>query len=201
MPFSVTLPHEFHDGPGNTASGEQVMDNLNALIAAINTASADWGGGGGGGSFVAGMMMYWTKGTVPAGGWVYCSGQPLATADYPDLFAAIAYAFGGSGATFNVPHSHQRFLLGAGGLPMATTGGAETVTLALNEIPKHRHTMPRSTSFGALGFTNYVTNAAPADNALQTDYSLNDSVGSPVGGGAAHNNMPPYLTIPVIIKT
>lgn len=33
--MAITLPHTFEDGPGHTASGVQVMDNLNALKAAI----------------------------------------------------------------------------------------------------------------------------------------------------------------------
>lgn len=37
MPLS--LPHTFVDGPGNTASGEAVMDNLNALGAGIAQAT------------------------------------------------------------------------------------------------------------------------------------------------------------------
>jgi hypothetical protein len=32
----IVLPHTFADGPGNTASGVQVMDNLNAILAALN---------------------------------------------------------------------------------------------------------------------------------------------------------------------
>jgi hypothetical protein len=31
----LTLPHTFVDGPGNIASGEQVMDNLNAINAGV----------------------------------------------------------------------------------------------------------------------------------------------------------------------
>jgi hypothetical protein len=34
MTMTVSLPHTFRDGPGNVASGVEVMDNLNALAAA-----------------------------------------------------------------------------------------------------------------------------------------------------------------------
>ena len=36
---SFTYPHNFHDGVGETASGVQVMDNFNAVQAALEVAS------------------------------------------------------------------------------------------------------------------------------------------------------------------
>lgn len=35
---NVVLPHTFVDGPGNAASGEEVMDNLNAIVDVVNGA-------------------------------------------------------------------------------------------------------------------------------------------------------------------
>lgn len=32
----IVLPHTFTDGPGNTASGEQVMDNFDAVTGQVN---------------------------------------------------------------------------------------------------------------------------------------------------------------------
>lgn len=38
MPHDVRSPHIFVDGPGNTASGDQVMDNFDAVWAAVDAA-------------------------------------------------------------------------------------------------------------------------------------------------------------------
>lgn len=43
-------------------------------------------------------------------GFLYCDGSSLATADYPELHAAIGYNYGGSGANFNIPDMRGRFL-------------------------------------------------------------------------------------------
>lgn len=160
------------------------------------------GGGGGDGGVPTGSIVMWTGGTAPAG-WVFCNGQDLDTTTYSDLFDLIGYTFGGSGANFKAPQLDDRYPKGtAFGLSsLGDTGGANTHTLALNEIPKHRHTLPRTASFGVLGFTVSTHNAAPSDNALQTDYSLNDAAGSAVGGGAAHNNQPKFLALNFLIKT
>lgn len=45
-------------------------------------------------------------GTLPA------QGQTLSTTTYPNLFAAIAYTWGGSGATFQAPDARGYFLRG-----------------------------------------------------------------------------------------
>lgn len=198
MSFSVTLPHTFADGPGNIASGVQVMDNLNALISAIDTASATWTGGGGGG-VPTGAMFPWPKGTAPTG-YLFTSGQPLSTATYPALFAVCNYAFGGSGATFNLPHTHDRFVMGAGTFSLAGTGGEVNHTLTVAELADHRHIAGGTNTPGAAGFTFMTTNVGPGST-LETDAGLYSPGGSFVSSGQPHNNLPPYLTLCYIIKT
>ena len=69
------------------------------------------------------------------------------------------------------------------------TGGAKTVTLDLTMIPSHSHTIP-------VGATDDT--AAPFDRA---DAGTNASGANATtatgtaGGGAAHNNMPPWFTV------
>ncbi|WP_242343474.1 tail fiber protein [Anaeromyxobacter terrae] len=48
---------------------------------------------------------------VPAG-WLPCRGQHLDAAQYPALFGAIGYTYGGSGNTFDLPDLGGRFLRG-----------------------------------------------------------------------------------------
>lgn len=54
----------------------------------------------------AGFIAESADGTVP-NGWLECNGQPLSTTEYPELFAAIGYTYGGSGGTFNLPGGSQ----------------------------------------------------------------------------------------------
>jgi len=65
------------------------------------------------------------------------------------------------------------------------TGGAETHTLSVNEIPAHTHTYTKHTGNSNLSIhdiAHTVTNHASANT------------GS-TGGGAAHNNIQPYITV------
>lgn len=65
------------------------------------------------------------------------------------------------------------------------TGGEKTHTLNINEIPSHRHTM--GSTNGASGYVETIS----IGNKAQASYT---SYTSYVGGGKAHNNMPPYIT-------
>lgn len=83
------------------------------------------------------------------------------------------------------------FLLGAGGkYANGTTGGEETHTLTVNEMPSHTHKI----SF--YGGTQYQENAAYAEQYAMTYAESNfyrDT--SYTGGNWPHNNMPPYLAV------
>jgi microcystin-dependent protein len=91
---------------------------------------------------------------VPTG-WLACDGTSYPTATYPALFAAIGYAWGGSGANFNVPDLRGRVAIGSGtgsGLTARTlgaTGGEENHILAIGELAVHAHTMGNHTHLGA----------------------------------------------------
>lgn len=96
------------------------------------------------GLFSVGDMKFTARANLEPG-WLECNGQSLSAALYPDLFGAIGYAYGGSGANFNVPDMRGRGGIGAGqgtGLSnrvRGQTGGTERHTLSLGEIPSHNH--------------------------------------------------------------
>ena len=81
-------------------------------------------------------------GAAAPANWVLCQGQSVATTGtYAALFAILGYAFGGSGANFNLPNFTDIFPIGASAThALAATGGAATVTLDATMIPTHTHT-------------------------------------------------------------
>lgn len=50
--------------------------------------------------------------TTPPSGFLVCNGAALSTSQYPALFAAIQYTYGGSGSTFNLPDLRGMFIRG-----------------------------------------------------------------------------------------
>lgn len=100
----------------------------------------------------------------------------------PEKVAAY-YGFG-TWETFGT----GRFLLGAGGSYQAgNTGGEAEHTLTIAEIPSHSHNL--NGGWGANGTSSAQWRADL--NKPKTDWG-NTRV---AGGGQAHNNMPPYITV------
>ena len=94
-----------------------------------------------------------------------------------------------------------RFLLGRNSAHAAgSTGGEETHALTVNEMPTHGHEMPpwmwAVSQYFSTGNYN-IPGGTTAGNA--TDYNtgktLQQQNTASVGGGQAHNNMPPYLAV------
>lgn len=122
-----------------------------------------------------------------------CDGRSLDSSDYPALFAAIGYKFGGSGGSFNIPDLLGRAPIGANisvGRPNLSVGqaiGAETHTLTAAEMPAHSHAMKFNFMTAQAGAGVSTFPPAPAGMlSMTTDIQ---------GGGQAHNNMQPSLGV------
>lgn len=76
------------------------------------------------------------------GVWLVCDGSSVATADYQDLFAAIGYAFGGSGASFNLPDLRRRVPVGKS--TSDNLADAEGLSVE-NRLLTHNHTSAQHT--------------------------------------------------------
>lgn len=91
----------------------------------------------------------------------------------------------------------DKFLLSAGDTYSAgTTGGEATHILTLGEMPSHTHAMLYYISSGSQGFGYNYQNKGEKSGAVSSSSGVMNA-----GGGAAHNNMPPYLAVYVWKRT
>jgi microcystin-dependent protein len=145
-------------------------------------------------------------GNFAPAGWMFCEGQLLPISENETLFQLIGTTYGGDGeSTFALPDLRGRIPIHQGnGFILAETGGAEEITLTVNQIPAHSHPLLASSSGGTL--------ATPVNNLLaesvainpyiedQANSNMNASAVSAVGGSQPHTNFQPYLCINFIIS-
>ena len=104
--------------------------------------------------FVGEIRMF--GGNFAPAGWMFCDGQLLPISENETLFNLIGTTYGGDGqSTFALPDLQGRLPLHQGnGFTLAETGGVETVTLTVQQIPVHSHAF--------LGTSNQASAFAPA---------------------------------------
>lgn len=87
----------------------------------------------------------------------------------------------------------DRFLLAAGDTySNGSTGGEANHKLTVAEMPSHKHQIKTNNDDfnNSAGGGNYGTTHDGANSWYNTNWYTENS-----GGNAAHNNMPPYLTV------
>lgn len=147
--------------------------------------------------------------------WALCDGQTLAVSQNTALFSIIGVTYGGNGTTeFQLPNLQGCAPLQAGAgtnlnsYNLGQTGGTQTVTLGISQMPLHTH----PASCVAQGGTSLAPNenfwAEGGVTRGQLLYSngseggmvsMNAEALSLAGGSVGHNNMPPYQVLNFII--
>lgn len=145
-------------------------------------------------------------GNFAPAGWMFCEGQLLPISEYETLFQLIGATYGGDGqSTFALPDLRGRIPVHQGnGSVLAQKGGVETVTLAANQLPSHRHAPAADTQAAtsadpvghvwanSAGTVAYSSDLAGASMATDAMFST--------GGSQSHDNMQPYLCVSFIIS-
>jgi microcystin-dependent protein len=156
--------------------------------------------------YVGEIRMF--AGNFAPAGWMFCEGQLLPISEYETLFNLIGTTYGGDGqSTFALPDLRGRIPIHFGnGFTLAETGGVETITLTVSQIPAHSHAFLAS-STGAGNSSPLVGNQLPAESTLATLYSVSAptlamgaSAISSTGGSQPHDNFQPYLCVDFIIS-
>jgi microcystin-dependent protein len=145
-------------------------------------------------------------GNFAPAGWMFCEGQLLPISENETLFNLIGTTYGGDGqSTFALPDLRGRLPMHQGsGFILAETGGAEQITLTVQQIPAHSHTLLASGNVGnQVNTTGALTsNSQGAKPYIEDAPTLNmhaQSISS-VGGSQPHTNFQPYLCIDFIIS-
>ena len=145
-------------------------------------------------------------GNFPPVGWMFCEGQLLPISENETLYQLIGTTYGGDGQSdFALPDLRGRLPIHQGNsFTLATTGGAEEVTLTINQIPSHTHPQLASSATAAASTPGNAvlaaTQAATYFNLLDNPANMSPQSIGPVGGSQPHTNFQPYLCLNFIIS-
>jgi microcystin-dependent protein len=154
--------------------------------------------------YVGEIRMF--AGNFAPAGWMFCEGQLLPISEYETLFNLIGTTYGGDGqSTFALPDLRGRVPLHFGnGFTLAETGGVETVTLTVSQVPAHTHAF--------LGTSSVSSATGPGGNVLAESTLLTmfqngaptiamaNGTTTSTGGSQPHDNFQPYLCVDFIIS-
>jgi microcystin-dependent protein len=155
--------------------------------------------------YVGEIRMF--AGNFAPAGWMFCEGQLLPISENETLFQLIGTTYGGDGqSTFALPDLRGRIPIHQGnGFILAETGGAEEITLTVNQIPAHSHPALATASVASEVNPANVTlgESRPGSSGYYEDVpgvNMAATAISPVGGSQPHTNFQPYLCVNFIIS-
>ncbi|MFK7950784.1 MAG: phage tail protein [Saprospiraceae bacterium] len=142
--------------------------------------------------------------------WALCDGQLLPISGNSALFSLLGTTYGGDGrTTFALPDLRGRIAIHPGNGPGLTPvrlgerGGRENVTLTINELPSHNHTIQVGKEGMGSGATttaagSYLGDAADAMYRTAAGTGTSPGVMN-TGGNRAFNIRNPYLGVNYVI--
>ncbi len=155
-----------------------------------------------------GIVQLWAGKGVPEG-YELCEGQQLKISDYPELYAILGTTFNNSysatgsrytttGGYFRLPDLRGRFVVGYNPNDseynaLGKAGGEKVHTLTVSEIPAHNH------GYEIYGFGSSDRNRWSGKDNHDSDTKDKFTSGN-TGGGAAHENRPPFYSLAYIIR-
>lgn len=160
----------------------------------------------------AGLILPYGGSSAPSG-YLVCDGSAQSRTTYATLFGIVGttYGAGDGSTTFNVPDLRGRVIAGqddmggssanrltglTGGVDgdvLGGTGGSESHTLSVSEIPAHTHSVESTSDTG--------TNSCSGRPYMREGTDCGTQNTGSTGGGGAHNNVQPTMILNYIIKT
>jgi microcystin-dependent protein len=195
--------------PANLYAGLFWFDTTNDELKLRNEANDGWivmgkfSGNSNTSDTPSGAILQFAGSSAPSN-WLLCDGALVSRTTYATLFGVIGtnYGAGDGSSTFKLPDLRGRVPIGAGqgssltNRVIAATGGAETHTLTVSQMPSHSHAIPLY-DYSDGGQANLTT--AGTDDVTDFRSNSQDPVDN-TGGNQPHNNMQPFLVVNHIIK-
>lgn len=150
-------------------------------------------------------------GNFPPKGWALCNGQILPINQNQALFVLLGTTYGGNGQTnFALPDFRGKVPVHFGQGPglsdysLGQTGGSETATISISQMPAHTHQVNAVTAEGNQNSPagNLPANTKDLDKEYSTstaDTTMNAAMIGYTGGGQAFSIKAPTNTVTFII--